>query len=495
MAELQRLEETIRIGRQRTATATQRQQGQEAAARKEELAHLTLLQRADAERVKQFLAEERAREQARQEEAARSQADANARTARSAARRELADIQRDIAEVERMRREQAAEIQEDVASGAISGVEGMRRLQAVTDQARERFRQLNEEVKKFADSPQAAGVLRDLTRERLINRTESLAGGQGENAMFNQILQQQQQQLRNSIQERQQLVQEYQTQERLGVISTTEANEKIQEAYDRTRASIEAQIAAIRGLVQAQLDAGRIDQTRAAQIEANLKNQEAQLERLNPQYAKLMGVFVNTASEAFIDSLNQIAAKIGEVINGTAKWSDVMETAGQSILQMFAKILQAMAEAIIRQMIINALAAAADAISPGSGNIIRAAGAASRDIGGVVGSPGGKKRMVDPAVFAGARHYATGGLVGLRPGEEAAILHAGEEVLKDDDPRNIMNIVKGQQTSQQQEVAIRNVLVMTPSMITDALAGAEGERLIISTLKKNAATVRNLTKT
>jgi len=102
---------------------------------------------------------------------------------------------------------------------------------------------------------------------------------------------------------------------------------------------------------------------------------------------------------------------------------------------------------------------------------------------------------VNPSWFANAPHYNQGGFPRLRPDEEAAILHRGEEVLTKDDPRNALNAVRNSGgRSGPSEVAVRNVLVMDPSMIAQALAGSEGEKVIVSTLQKNAATLRQFAR-
>lgn len=72
--------------------------------------------------------------------------------------------------------------------------------------------------------------------------------------------------------------------------------------------------------------------------------------------------------------------------------------------------------------------------------------------GGVVGQ-GGPKRNVNPAVFAGAPRYHSGGVAGLRPGEVPAILQKGEIVLP-----------KGAGARQ-----------ASPQQITITLVGEEGE--------------------
>lgn len=63
--------------------------------------------------------------------------------------------------------------------------------------------------------------------------------------------------------------------------------------------------------------------------------------------------------------------------------------------------------------------------------------------GGVVGAPGGTRRAVPAAAFVLAPRYHGGGIAGLMPDEVPAILRAGEEVLRSDDPRHRDNLRSG----------------------------------------------------
>lgn len=103
--------------------------------------------------------------------------------------------------------------------------------------------------------------------------------------------------------------------------------------------------------------------------------------------------------------------------------------------------------------------------------------------GGKVGN-GGSLRKVNPAVFQNAIRAHSG----LRPDEIPAILQTGERVLNRQENKayeNGMGAGVG-------ELAIRNVLVMDPDMVTDAMNSSQGERITMTHLKKNAATARQI---
>jgi hypothetical protein len=108
--------------------------------------------------------------------------------------------------------------------------------------------------------------------------------------------------------------------------------------------------------------------------------------------------------------------------------------------------------------------------------------------GGVVGVTQLPTRNV--SWFDRAPRYHTGGVVGLAANEQAAILQRGEEVLTADNPRNMRNVGRAAPP----DINIRNVLVADPDMVPQHMASSRGEKIIMSTLTRNAATVRQLVR-
>jgi hypothetical protein len=92
--------------------------------------------------------------------------------------------------------------------------------------------------------------------------------------------------------------------------------------------------------------------------------------------------------------------------------------------------------------------------------------------------------------FDRAPRYHTGAVVGLAANEQAAILQSGEEVLAANSPRHARNWSGGAAP----DINIRNVLVADPELVPAHMASARGEKVIMSTLTRNAATVRQLVR-
>lgn len=90
-------------------------------------------------------------------------------------------------------------------------------------------------------------------------------------------------------------------------------------------------------------------------------------------------------------------------------------------------------------------------------------------------------RMVNPLLFGMAPRYHAGGIAGLGPDEVPAILQRGEEVLTRRDPRHRSN----GGLSGGGEAPIRNIVVFGEDQLADALAGAAGERVIVTHARNN----------
>jgi hypothetical protein len=109
--------------------------------------------------------------------------------------------------------------------------------------------------------------------------------------------------------------------------------------------------------------------------------------------------------------------------------------------------------------------------------------------GGIVSkSWGGERRNVNPIVFAGAPRFHSGGVAGVRKGEVPAILQEGEEVLTKDDPRHASN----SGGLAQQGGGVRIINVMDPSLVSDAIGSASGERAIMNVIQRNAGGISRM---
>lgn len=114
-----------------------------------------------------------------------------------------------------------------------------------------------------------------------------------------------------------------------------------------------------------------------------------------------------------------------------------------------------------------------------------AVSAVTRHTGGLASQ--GPRRTVPAYLFAGAPRYHGGGLPGLQAGEVAAILRKGEEVLAEDDPRNVLN--GGMNGGSQ--VNVKNVNVFDQAdMLEAAVKTRRGEKVLLNFVSANRTAFR-----
>ncbi|MBV9569773.1 MAG: tape measure protein [Alphaproteobacteria bacterium] len=106
--------------------------------------------------------------------------------------------------------------------------------------------------------------------------------------------------------------------------------------------------------------------------------------------------------------------------------------------------------------------------------------------GGIVGRDG-RSRAINAAVFAGAQRFHRGGLPGLRRGEVPAILERGEEVLRRNDPRHVLNGGVGQDPI----VKLKNVNVFDHGdVFSHGLNTEVGEKAFLNFVGKNRSAIK-----
>ena len=210
--------------------------------------------------------------------------------------------------------------------------------------------------------------------------------------------------------------------------------------------------------------------------------------RLNGEMERVGQTTVLTAADIDQMLVGGGVNALGDFTDALGEGAGVFEAMRDSFLQFAADFLTQIAQMIAQQAILNALGAGAGT-SNGSGTGGFLSGMINglfRHDGGLVGSGGGW-RPVNPAVFAGAARYHSGGLAGLRPDEVPAILQRNEEVLTEDDPRHRNNGGLAGRGS----VTVRNVNVIDPGdMVAQGLETESGERSFFNFIGRNAGAIK-----
>lgn len=186
-----------------------------------------------------------------------------------------------------------------------------------------------------------------------------------------------------------------------------------------------------------------------------------------------------------------LASAFDRFAQAVAEGKNVGEAARDAFLQFAADFLLQIARMIIQQAIFNALQGAFGGTKFGS---LIGLG----HTGGIVGSQrvgsGNQSRSVNPAIFAGAMRYHTGGIVGLAPNEVPIIAKKGEAMLTEDDPFHPNNRARfgigsgGGQTTVKQRIVNA---IDAPSFLEAALASPSGERIILNWMRANADAIQS----
>lgn len=228
---------------------------------------------------------------------------------------------------------------------------------------------------------------------------------------------------------------------------------------------------------------------------------------LDAQIAKMQGLQLTTKNatlqaDTFQRTLNQgvnggIDVGMNALVESLTNFANQTQNAGQAFKGFLSTAIGGMAQltleiakAIIKQMILNALANSGNPYVAAAGVAGGGVRAGVKHAGGRVGSANGRNRMVDPSVFAGAQRFHEGGLPGLKPDEVPTILQKGEQVLDRDNPNNVLNGARpGAQAAPSNN---RFVLLDDQRNVAEAMASAQGENAVLVHLRKNAATVRQI---
>lgn len=163
----------------------------------------------------------------------------------------------------------------------------------------------------------------------------------------------------------------------------------------------------------------------------------------------------------------------------------VIASLKQAFLQFASDFLRQIAQMIFQQTIFTALQS-----QGGGGSVAGVFNSVLSSIfhrGGVVGSGGAPTRAVNPAWFSGAKKFHDGGLPGLAPSEVPAILKKGEEVLTNDDPRNILN---GGLGGGKQDIKVINT-IDAGDFVSQGMNSKVGEKAVLNFIRANATAVRN----
>lgn len=288
-----------------------------------------------------------------------------------------------------------------------------------------------------------------------------------------------------------------------GLMSEQEYLDRVDQINGKLRDGIVSAQEAVRTFAEAHKEL--LDTQGFDALMAQLDGVKISMDTITNRFSEMDNVIANSITGNGTKVFQSMADSMAGLLRGTESLSGAFAAAGASAANFFAQLMTDIAMAIIRQQILNALISmTAGGQFAGIGNAAQAMGgvrstpvvggfmsAVLHHNGGTVGS-GNMARTVPTSYFANAPKFHNGGMPGLGADETAAILQKGEEVLTQDDPRNILNAGKGSGGEGGGSQSMQFVLVDDHRDLIGAMATKAGDELIVKSIRRNSKTLKQV---
>lgn len=300
----------------------------------------------------------------------------------------------------------------------------------------------------------------------------------------------QEEKLSELLKDRDDLIQSYQVLEQLGVNSAASTREATAAAYAASAGSIlpviqnmretlallNQQKSSLTGLPLISDQAYATWLAKLQAVEAGLVNVDARQKQV--QDAARQGIERGVAQ-----AYQTVADTIVGLVQGTLTWGDALNGVLNAGLSLLGSFLDAIAQVLVQMV---AIQVAKSLIGGGFGGFLFHSG-------GVVGGGNGMTRTNIRGDWTGAPKLHSGGGMGLKADEYKAVLQRGEEVLTADDPRHISNIGKGGGgEGGGGGQSLKQVLVLDPDAVPSAMQTKSGERAILTVVRANIPTIKQM---
>lgn len=300
--------------------------------------------------------------------------------------------------------------------------------------------------------------------------------------------------LNQVLAERDELVRAQNALVKLGVQTQSQAQQNIEDAYARTNPKIQEQIDKMRELLAIFANDPSM-QTFYDTWMAKLSGVEAQSQYVSAEFTQLKSGIDSLITQNAVNAIDSIAQAFSRLALGQQSAVDTLMQIGAAFAQFIAQTIIGIAKLILQVMILKAVETFTGIPIGAMLKFMGGAGSAFHN-GGVVG-PGGQGRSfardVPMIAFANAPRYHGGGIAGFAPDEVPAILKRNEEVLTEQDPRHRNNLTGSETTDAGAPAGgLRQVLVLDPGEMANALAGPAGEKVVVTHIRKNKATIKQL---
>lgn len=338
------------------------------------------------------------------------------------------------------------------------------------------YRQMYDDIAAAQDKLKANGrdtSELDLMKQRLDAAVNELKVIAQKDILMDQM-HEREKEVAHLLAERNRRIEEINNLEEAGSLTAAQADERRQAEFDRMAPKIKEAAETAKQFAAsmiAAIDPAKADAFIAAMDAIIAKSNKANKDLYTFQQSQ------KDISAGLAQSMRAGLEGLVAFIGGVGDLGDAFDAVGKTFLQFAADFLMKIAEMIIQQTILNMLGGFGFSIG-GTGKVTLG----QAHTGGVVGSSGGLvQRSAQASWFAGAPRYHSGGIAGLAADEYPTILQKNEEVLKADDPRNILNggasSAGGGTSSRPQDIKIINTIDPL-SVLKEALATQAGVKVL-----------------
>lgn len=299
-------------------------------------------------------------------------------------------------------------------------------------------------------------------------------------------LEQQESELNKILSDRNNLVESYNKLVEIGLMTDKEARAATADAYNRAGPALNEQIAKIKETVELMKAQGLITDLVYDNWIARIKQVSAEAIYVDDRIRQINQTAEQAIAQGVTSAFNVAADSIVGLISGAKDFGDVLGDVFRAGLQFVADFTKALADVLIQMIAIQAAKAIIGGSTGGLGGLIFHGG-------GLVGRGSGQRsREVSALAYLGAPRLHSGGGLGLRSNEYTAILERGEEVLTETNPRHINNAGNQQGGGGGGGQSISQVLLFDERDVAGAMAGRAGQETILTVIKKNASTVKQI---
>lgn len=280
-------------------------------------------------------------------------------------------------------------------------------------------------------------------------------------------------------------------QEKTGLLTAEQARQRAGDVVAETQPKIEAAVAVGLQFAEAMRESAvatgesttSIDTFVAKLIEAQESAKGLRTEFMSA--AQVNEMLAAGATSAF----EGMANAIGSAVRGMTSWGQAIQSTAAAFGKFAADFLMQIGQMILKAIILRSLNSSFGFDAGGGiSGLVNSIVGKFHD-GGVVGSGGG--RTIAPAAwFANAPRYHGGGIAGLAPDEYPAILKKNEEVLTQNDPRNVLN-GGGASTAPSQNLKIVN-MIDSGSVVSEGLSTQSGTKAFINFIGANSSEVKQI---